>query len=272
MSLFYNKINLSINGSNILADSISISDSSESRPGYILGNSLPFDTLPQGIKGNVNITYFVETNNEPNYSIITGWKNNTTGLTTALINIGGTIITGYLNTYSFSLLNNQSVKAQATYQIFSPITGNYQSSSSSDANLYNSLNGSGVAHYWTSSFYSANSLVSDNQILQVDYTFNANIIPIYSLGRPLPSQIAIVSANETLNTINEVQNNLIFRKSGINNVLTGVDGLRLRNIATLYSTGSELFFSLTGMNAQTNKLDVNINNITLFNHTFNKDL
>ncbi len=173
MSLQFNKINLSVNGLNILAESASLSQESVQKPLYAINNSLPYDYSPNSLKNTLSITYFVEVINEPNYAIISGLKSsNFTGNSQTVINLGGIIFTGYLSKLSFTVAPIQTIKAQASYDIFTPITGNFSQTSSPDGNLYNLANGSGLSNYFSVFLCSGNTNVINSNILQFDYSFS----------------------------------------------------------------------------------------------------
>ena len=150
MAIQSNKINVIINSVPVLAESLSIDQSSPQRPAYLLGNNQPFDYLPQGLQNKINLSYLLECSGEPNLTMISGWKNNTTGNLSATLKIGNITIPSFLNSFSFGLIPNQSIIAQASYDCFDPITGELiNQPSSTDANLYNAKNSSGLGHYWS---------------------------------------------------------------------------------------------------------------------------
>lgn len=271
MALNYNKINVSVNGLYIMAESASLSSENPQKPAYILNNSLPYSYIPNNYKASLNLNYIIEISNEPNYLIISNWKNATTGNLNALINIGDIFFTGYLSNYSFGLLPNQTIKAQVTYQIFNPFTGNFQQQNVNDSNLYNTQNTSGIAHYWSTAMTSGGTEISNNNILQLDYSFNSTIEPTYKLGNAYPCQVSCFGAQEEINLINETQNNPSFSGQNYNIIMNGIDNIRLKNLSSIWGdTVNQLDFSVIGFKVQSTKLDISTENLILFSHNLSR--
>lgn len=271
MSLQFNKINISVNNTNILCESASLSQESLQKPLYGINYASPLDYSPNSLKNTLNITYFIEVNNEPNYNIISGLKlSNVTGDTQAIINLGGIIFTGYLNKLTFTVAPVQTIKAQASYDIFTPITGNFAQGNNTDGNLYNLTNSSGLSNYFSVFLSSGNTNISSSNILQFDYSFSCNIIPIFAIGNTYPVQVYISETNETMNTISEIQNNNQF--SGQNLIdLFGIDSIKLTNVSNTWGDSlNQLIFSISGMKNNSSKLDINTNNLILFNNQFSQ--
>ena len=270
----YNQINVIINSLPILAESVNLSQEGTQSPAYILNNKLPIDNIPQGIQNTINITYAIETNNEPNFLLISGWKNSPlTGNLQAIINIGNIHSTGFLTNYSFSLSPNSPVVAQATYSVFHQITGNFIAAESADANLYNLKNSSGIAHFWTASFQSGLAInVSTNNILQMNYDFNANITPHFALGKVFPVQVTTLDASENINITSELQKNIQFSGQTVQQLFSGINNLKLKNLSSNWdSTIYQLDFPLSGFISQNNRVNVSNNNLILFESQFSKN-
>jgi hypothetical protein len=274
MPIQAHKINTIIDNVHTLVESLTLTENSEQSPAYLLNNSLPYDYTPNRIKNTLNISYFVQPSGEINLSKISTWKSSTTGNLEYVFNIGNIIFTGYLDSFSFSLIPNQTVIGEATYSIFNPITGNFINQSSSDSNLYNAKNTSGLAHYWTAFLSSGGVEISDNNILQLDYNFSAQFQPIFSLGRIYPSQISTLSANEEINVLNETQNNPIFSGQNANyNVLGGIDLIRLRTINRLWTTSNvfNVTIDISNMEVQSERINISPGNLVVFNHNISKN-
>jgi hypothetical protein len=273
MPLSYNNTNILINGKTVLAESLSLSQESPQKPAYTINNLQPFGYVPTNYKANLNINYTIETSGEPNYLVISGWKaNNATGNLNALINLGNISFTGYLSNFGFNLTPNNTVKAQATYQIFNPLTGNFTVQRASDSGLYNPRNSMGIAHYWSAEMTTNNTAVTNNDILQLDYTFNANIEPQYKIGSPYPCQVSCFGAQEEINLVNQTQNNVHFSGQNYDTILNTINNVRLKNISSTWGdTTHYIDFSLSGMKVQTSKVDINIENIIVFNHNISRN-
>ncbi len=269
MSLDFNKIKVQVNSQNIMAETASLSQDGEQKPIYILNNISPFDSSPSNLKNSLILTYYVEPQTDPNYLIISGWKNtNATGNLQATINLGDIIFTGYLNSYSFNITPNNPIRIQAGYSIFTPITGNFTHQVSV---IDNTDKSSGIAHYWSANFLLNNNSISDNNILQADYSFDSNITPYYSLGNIYPYQISCLEATENFNIISEVQNNVNFSGNNLIN-LFNMDNIKLKNLASILGGNTyQIDFNLSGFLRQTEKVDIKNEDMILFQSTFNKN-
>lgn len=266
----YNNININVNSSNLLCESANLSQDSAQKGLYILGNGKPFDNSSSNVKDSLSLSYFIETKNDPNYLIVSGWKQATTGNLQAIITMGNILFTGYLSSYNFNLAPNNAVKAQATYSLFNELTGKFSNQSNDLSTGFSNIqNGSGIAHYWSSTFQSGQTDIINNNILQLGYSFSAEIQPSYSIGKIQPSQISTLSANETIDILSESQFNIMFSGNKFSNLFSNISNLKLKNISSIY--GDNLYqmdFPLIEFNVQTEKLDASLNNLILFNSNY----
>ncbi len=274
MSLNYNKINVMINNQTVLAESLSLTQSSEQRPIYLLNNSRPYDNSPTVVKNSINLSYLIDPGDEPNYLIISGWRNNITGNLNCTLNIGDILIPAHLNSYSFEILPSQVIKAQASYLSFQELTGNFTNQNTNDSDLYNLENSTGIGHYWAVGFTSGTEFVNieNNNILQCNYSFQSNVLPSYKLGSYSPCQVSVLDATEEINVVSETQNQIKFSGQNYNTIFSnGIDNLRIRPLSYLWDSNSnKIDFSLSGFEIQTNKSDISINNLIVFEYNLKK--
>ena len=267
-SLSYNNINLSVNNINILAESCNFSENSQQKPIYNFNNSIPFDNTPTFLKGSVSISYYCEPKIEPNYSTITGLLADTTIPLPSLINLGNVFITGYLNSYSLQLSPNGLLKANSSYDIYYPFTGNLAVQNSSDSNLYDTLNSTGIGHYWSSNFMSGSNIVSDNKILQLGYSAQIGISPIYSIGNSYPVQVYITNVTELLDVLMEEQFNVAYSGNHLHKSRPDLQSLTLSGI----NYPNSITISMAKFINQESKFDISENNIVLFNNTYSRSI
>ncbi len=270
MSLSYNNINISVNGSYILADSLSLTENGEQKPLFFINGARPYDNSPQGIKNNLSISYFLEAANEPNSTIIENWKSqNGTGHLFALLNIAGVITSGYLNNFSFSILPNQSIKANAGYLIFNEFT-NFSSQLSSFALNYNNV-GTNLGHYWSVQTLSGNTHIVDNNILQLNYDFSVNIQPYYSLNsKSVPFQVVATDAQENIDILSEVQNVMKYSGKSLN-TLFNIDSLKLKPMSGNWiAVNDGVNINLSGFVSQGAKTDIKTEDIITYSTTYNR--
>ncbi len=264
--LSYNNVNVSIDNHYLLAESVNVNQSSPQKPIYNLNNNVPFDNVPTTLKNSISLSYYVEPGNEPNYSIVTGIFNDTTTVLPSIINVGSIFITGYLSNYSIQLSPNGQVKANTSFDVFHPFTGNLIAQNASDSTLYDTLNSSGIGHYWVSNFFSGASQVSDNNILQMGYSASIGVSPIYSIGKPYPTQVYVNSITETLDLLTEQQFNGTYTGQNIRQNRPDLERLVLSGI---YSSNN-LIISMTGFIMSESKYDVSNENLIFFNNTYSR--
>ena len=271
-TLQYNKINLVVNTTPLLAESISLNEASEQRAIKSFNNNVPFDYVPTNINNSIEIKYYLEPNNEVNfYNLISG-TSNTTISTPMIIYIGNTYITGYLSNYALNLSQNQIIMAQSTYKIYYPFTGNFVIQNSGDSLFYDINQQSGIAHYWSANFYSGGNINTNNQILELGYSTEIDLEPIYSIGNGLPTQIFINGVIETLSILSEQQTNVQYSGQILDNVFNGLQNLQLNNISSIWdnSINYSINIPLTGFVLQETKSDMSVGNLILWSNTFSR--
>lgn len=269
--LQYNQINLSVNGQYILADNVSLNQSSPIRPIYNLNNNIPFNVVPTTISNDISISYYMEPGNEPIYNILTGILFDSTIIPFTQINIGGIAVTGYLNSYSFSLSPNALIKVSSKFNVYHPLSSNLTGQLANDQNNYDLTNASGLAHYWTTKFYSGITPIT-NSLLECNYGADIGLTPIFSIGNYQPAQIIINKITESLGVLTEQQQNILYSGQTIENTFNNIQSLKISNISTIYDNviNNSITFPMTGFLLNNMKNDVSIDNIVLFNLTFNR--
>ena len=271
MALLYNNINVSVNNSNIVAESVNITETSPQKPIFMLNNKLPYSYVPSKVQSNISISYLMEPSNEPGYQVITGLLFDRSTPISSIVGIGSVYMTGYLSSYSFQLTPNSLVKVNAQYDVFYPVTGNLANQNSGDSSVYDITNSSGIAHYWSAAFYSGNN-ISDSKILQMDYVIDFNIIPIYGLGDNIPKQIYFDGITENINILGEIQNNLTYTGQYINSVFQSLGVLKLSNISSTWNNtnNSSIYISMTGFIMEEMSTTINTNSLVFFNTKLNR--
>lgn len=269
----YNQINLSINGFNVLADSVSFNETSTQNPIFTFNNNVIYNYVPSKIQGSTSIQYFLEPGNEPNYSIVTGLLNDRTISLPSIINIGNVFITGYLNKFTLQLQPNALVKTSADYSIFYPFTGNLIVQNTNDWSGYDINNSSGLAHYWSAAFLSGNNVNTNNNILQLGYSTDLTLEPIYALGNPIPVQIFYHRINESLTVLTEQQTNTQYSGTLLDNIFNGLQTIKLSNISSIFNNNlnTNITIPLTGFVLKESQFDVTTDNLIFFNLNFERN-
>lgn len=206
MSIFFDNCDISINGSGIIADSVSIKLDNSSSPIYTIGRKGSFNQIPNGpIKNSFQISYIPEISNEPSYNVASGLKDLLipTGFTGVTIVVGG--ITGYncyLESYSIQAQSNQLIRSNANYVSFLPVSGLFLNRAT--GNRYNLSDT--MAHGWTT-FILNNT---GNPVYNFDYSYEAGWQPTYVLGRKDPSQVDLMRGSEKMSFTRDIFQNIIF--------------------------------------------------------------
>ena len=266
MYLSSSNVNISVNGSNILCQSINFTQNSSLKPIFNIGNKVSYNNIPTNLLNNLSLEYYLEPEIEPNYSIITGLIYDKSVAIPSIINLGDTYFTGYLKEYSMQVYPNSVIKIKSDFNIYNPITGNILEQALSGNYLYDSGNSSGISHYWTTQLKSGNQQIDAN-ILQLEYSVSINQSPIYGIGDFQPKQIYIDSINESLDVISEQQNNIVYSGLLFDNTFIGVQSMTL--------TGSQnspinISIPLTGFNLDDINTSISVDNIILFGHKFKR--
>ena len=198
--VFYDNIDVAINGSGILAESARISQVNYLDPAYVLEKRGEMSQpVKDSIRSKIDIGYFVEVDHEPSLGIVDSIKKFRTDdhdakpFTVEVANISGSF---YLEDYSIRVQPNQTVKASASFVSYDPLTGDIGAKRVGDNAInYNQTNS--LAHGWTT--YITNSGVArEVPTYEFEYQFRAQWNPIYAIGRPYPKQVQLLSAGEML--------------------------------------------------------------------------
>jgi len=198
--VFYDNIDIAINGSGILADSASISQVNYLDPAYILEKRGEMSQpVKDSIRSTMDISYFVEVDNEPSMGIVNSIKQFRTDdheaqpFVIELANISGSF---YLEDYSMRVQPNATVRAQASFVSYHPLTGDIGvKRTGENAIAYNKS--SSLAHGWTT-FITNSGTAREVPIYEFTYQFRAQWNPLYTIGHTYPRQVQLLSAGEMI--------------------------------------------------------------------------
>ena len=214
MALFFNKCNVAVNGSGVMADSASIRTSNSLQPIRSVGKKGIIYQAPNGpLTTTYNISYLIETNNEPNYNVVQALRSieNSFHNKGVVVEVGGISALCYLRSYSFSSSPNQPVKARVSYQSWKPTTGSLSENTISPVS-YNSQRSSGLAHGWTS-YVTTSATALTNKSYGFNYDFNMSWEPVFSFGRIDPYDVRFINATETINLTKDTSYDVAFSGS-----------------------------------------------------------
>ena len=199
MALFFNECNVAVNGSGIMASTASIATTNSLAPIRSVGKKGIIYQAPAGpLTTKYNMSYIVETNNEPNYNIVQALKatENQFHNTPIIVEVGGIRASCYLTNYSLNCKPNEPVTASVSYQSYRDTTGSLSSNTATSVH-YNIQRSSGIAHGWTS-FISTSVSAMTNKSYGFDYGFEMTWQPAFSFGRLHPYDVRFINATETI--------------------------------------------------------------------------
>lgn len=282
--IYFNKCDVFINGTGILASSATLSTENAYSPLYALGARGPVSTAFAGpLRTTIQLNYLIETHNEPVYYIVSGLKNNYSQLNydTFKIGIGG--VTGYcfLESYSVKVSPNEPARASASFVSFVPTTGalvgrspsvgSSSSSTSTSAKKYNSRQTSGNAHAWTTELLFQNSAAS-TKFLDFDYSFKANWEPRFIIGQKFPTQVQFLNGSETFNFTREVYSGISFTGMRAVSYLNDFDTVRLNSLSLLNTTQNNdiLDFCISGSIVKSVEISASVGDMVQINSSCEK--
>lgn len=200
--IFFNNCDVRINGTGLMAESVSLSSENSLRAIRPLGKKAQTSITPEGsIVSNLNVSYFIEVGKDLGYREVSGMKETTDfeNLTPRTIVAAGITGTFYLKSYKITLSPNEIVKADVSYISFEPLEG--QISQKPDDLLF-ATGFTGLAHYWTSEIHSDVGALNI-PIFNFAYDFQATLMPIYTLGRKYPKQVLLIESEENVNIVKD---------------------------------------------------------------------
>lgn len=268
------RINFSVNNTQLFVDSLNVSQDLSLTPNYSLGCKYPIDNTYQNLTSKISISYYPITfATEANWVAINQFRDNPTGNLSLLLNIGGIEMTGYLNSYSFSIAANQAIKINVEYSVFNQITGNISNQPWSNLTFSPNLfaDERGIGHAWSTRFYKNRIENTTGNLIQIDYNFNSNIIPKYNIGSAFPSQIMVLNADESLNITHETQCNNIFSGKKFETIFSQIDTIALYNLSQNWGGEiSYISFPVSGFTLESTKFNIKPQDSIFFENSFRK--
>lgn len=246
MAIKFSNCEIIVDNKKILAQNATINQSNTLTPLKVIGYRNVLNNTPtDGLKNSIKIDYTPETHNEPNY-IISQMMINYSYPSPVEIKVAGYAMTGYLNSYSLSLEENNPVKASVEFSIFHELTDSLSEQSSTGYFGYNNFNSLTIAHYWASQISNADYTVNGD-IITLDYNFRANWQPVYKIGSSIPSQVILLGSQETFNFTSEYESNITYSGLSVQDSLANCSKLRINNLSYDWTTTGwfPLDFSLT---------------------------
>lgn len=232
----FSNIGISISGTTILAESVSISEQNNIVPTSFIGYRGPFPTSPNaGLNHTISFDYILE-NSDINYKLLQRIREYDFNSFPVTISAAGITGAGYMNNYSLQITPNDAIKATVSYNIFTELTGRLSQQSSSNSQNYNLLNSSGVAHGWNS--YAKNYAgTSTGSILELDYSFSLEWATRYKIGNPNPISVKFINGTENFEISSEYESRILYSGQNFSGKFTDFDIIEINSLSKDWSVG-----------------------------------
>ena len=207
--IFFDQCDAIVNGSGILARQASLSTTNSLVPIKSIGKRGVLTQSPErDLTATLQLTYFLETDNEPNYAIVQDIKDfflKDEIYSPKQVVVGGVSGEYYLNGYSIRAVPNEAITATASYLNVGGVSGAFNQKDSSI--VYNKSNGDNIGAF---------VIITDtgnyaiNKSLSFEYDFSCVWRPINVIGQRKQVEVKLISAEEKISVEREIFNNVSF--------------------------------------------------------------
>lgn len=266
----FKNVQVTVNGRNIMASDVSISEQNSVEPIYLLGyrhTTLYSPTSP--LNNQIQINYYVEPENEPNHTLVNQLRNSNTSSFPVRVVVGGITGSAYLSSYSLSVEPNELVTASVTYNVYTSFSGQFTNQPS--ATSYNAGRGSGIAHSWLVYPKMLNNTLTGS-IVSLNYSFSPNFQPIYKIGNPNPVEVKFVNANEEFSITSEYDNRILYSGEIFTGKYFDIQIIEINPLSGLSTTNtSKLYLFPNGGIVTSNRINIQENNTILQESNIRRD-
>lgn len=264
--IFFEEIDVTINGTGILAETAQINSSNATIPLRALGYHLPLSITNNGpISSTISLSYYPIISGDPSLGIVRGLKENYQDTYTGFqVAIGGITGNCFLTQYSLGFTPNDITTASASYQSFQPISGSLIANSSSPN--YDKSKFSGISH-GTKVFFENSGDLNSNPVYSLNYSFEANWLPIYSMisgtatrSLGVPSQVQLIEAKESFSIVKDVFSHVLLTGESLTGNLNK-KFIYINNLASGYTSTNNEFsevINLSGAVIESVSLDSSV--------------
>lgn len=269
MSNWYDNAEVIVNGSGIMAESLSVSSRNSVEGVKALGFKGQVQYVARGpLQTNVAIDYFLEPANEPNFSQIGSLKSNLTSYNypPMRIEICGITGSGWIERYTAKTTTNTPTKATVNYVIYDELSGR------------NSLQVTGIfdqsqllrtAHGW-STFLIPNT-ATDTIFSEFEYNCSIDWKPIFGLGKKSPIQMQLGGINENLSITRNIFKPITYSGQPSYEYYDGFTGIVLSGLEASWGVGtSGITFNISGVPVINSDMSINTNNYITVKSSINK--
>ena len=273
--IFFDQCDTIVNGTGILAKQASLSTTNSLTPIKSIGKRGALTQSPErDLTATLQLSYFLETDNEPNYAIVEDIKVfflKDEIYSPKQVIIGGISGEFYLNAYSIRAVPNEAIMATASYLNFGGVSGAF--SQKDPTIIYNKSNGDNIGAF---------VIITDtgnfaiNKSLSFEYDFSCVWKPINVIGQRKQVEVKLISAEEKISVERENFNNVSFSGDRASSSLFGstesgtikIHGFKFACDKTSSQLGSGI--SLSGFRINQTEANVSVDNFLTNKVTFNK--
>lgn len=194
--IYFDNVDVLINNTGIWCNNASINTNNSLEPIYSIGKIGTHKMAPNGpTKHTFSFSYLVGINQDPNFEIISGLKQlqNEENYKPITVEINGITGFAYLTSYSFGVRPNDLIQANVTYDSFLPLSGNFSEQQYSG----DYKNHENIAHGNTT-YLSTDQSYSEFPIYELNYQFQAEWNPKYTLTKHYPVGVNFMGASERI--------------------------------------------------------------------------
>lgn len=262
----FNEIDVTVNGTGILAENASVSANNNLAPIYALGKK---NITPQAItgpfQGNMQFDYIMDLGVEPNQPITTTLKTTfpTFHHEPSRITIAGLTGFSYLDSYSINISPNNPGKSVASYLVFTPFSGALAPKKGNFP--YNTSGIRALSHGWSTRVTTPEETFTF-PTFEFNYNFKANWQPVYVIGKTIPTQVHLMSIEENISISKDFYKNIL---------IEGQEGWQFLNFSSptanisiialfgeLLAGGPAILnININGMKVRSSKLSAGLNDV-----------
>lgn len=276
MLLNFDRIDVVINGSGIVATNATLSTNNSIEPSYIVGYTRPINQLPSGPTKTVfNASYLPITSQEPTYAIVNKIKSmiNDTGYYGEKIELAGIVSENFfLDNYNLRIQPNNIVDASVSYSTYWELCGNIKEKS----NRIDYLHYGDINHAWSTYILSSGDYIN-TPVYDFSYNFNASWKPIYTIGRKFPIEMKLLDISESIAFSIDSYREILFTGEAVYENLfnTNNGNLEFKNISLLCQDNCEddggvsdsLALNISGFQIKSININAQVGEMVRVNYT-----
>ena len=243
---WYDQAQVIVNGSGIMANSVSISSKNSVEGIKSLGVYGAVNQVPKGpLETNISCDYILEIGNEPNYNELQYLKTipDTNSYSPLKVEICGVTGYCYMDRYGVRVRQNSPTTVSVSYRAFEELEG---VPSTEVTGVFDQSEARNVSHSWSTFILPE---ASDDAIFS-DFSYDAQLSwrPIYRLGSRYPSQVQLGGIKETMAITRNLYKPITFSGESSERYYAFTSGIQLNGLEAIYGNSTDnITFAITGV-------------------------